>query len=446
MSTSSLNLDSYEGFDRQFKLDVAETAKPYLIIDRHGTHIRLTPSAYTLLWAAKSGISFERLAKMLNANRAMAQRATAAQLRAAYQEIAQKLVRVDREHKKRTLPWGFWLLTTIIPQKYVLRIVSRFVALYKPWVASFVLLIIVWAVADCWIGGGMKLPTGSNSLLWGYLIFCCSLFPHEFGHAAACARYGASPSDIGFTMYLIYPALYSDVTSTWQLNRWQRVVVDLGGCYFQLFLGCCFWQAFRASGWVPFRIAFVMIIYATVFSLNPIFRFDGYWVMTDLLGVTNLSRQPSRLRNHLWSLIVRRRTAQLPWRRTTIVVLVAYSLASMVIWLLFIRNLFPIVSDGFARLVAAVSVIQSTVILGHAPKWVDIKVALMSLYLLAMIGAMIWQLAKGAVKYLRNRFGTRISQGVPGPEYNVVGSSQGQQGLSYHLKSIGLLPRLNDGD
>ncbi len=99
---------------------------------------------------------------------------------------------------------------------------------------------------------------------------------------------------------MIYPAFYSDVTDAWRLRRWQRVIVDLSGMYFQLVIGAAYAIAWQCSGWRPFRMAIYGILASGLINLNPILRFDGYWVLCDLLGVTNLGRQPVRLARNLF--------------------------------------------------------------------------------------------------------------------------------------------------
>ncbi len=56
----------------------------------------------------------------------------------------------------------------------------------------------------------------------GYLLFLLSIVIHEFGHAGASVKYGASPAGIGFALYLIFPVFYSDVTVSWKLKSKQR--------------------------------------------------------------------------------------------------------------------------------------------------------------------------------------------------------------------------------
>jgi putative peptide zinc metalloprotease protein len=175
----------------------------------------------------------------------------------------------------------------------------------------------------------------------GYALFAVSIFVHEFGHAAASARYGARPSGIGFTAYLIYPALYSDVSAAWQLKRWQRVVVDIGGAFFQLVVGAAYVFLHRFTGGEYFKVAVLMILANCLFSLNPILKFDGYWLVADALGVTNLARQPHRIAAHIWAHVRGRTPPALPWSSFVTGVLTLYSAVALGFWGMFLWNIVP---------------------------------------------------------------------------------------------------------
>ena len=116
------------------------------------------------------------------------------------------------------------------------------------------------------------------------------LLVHELGHASASHRYKVRPKSIGFGFYIFFPVLYTDVTASWLANRTQRVIIDLGGFYFQIILMLFF---------IPLGIildlpkVFISIfvwdnIFIILYNLNPLFRFDGYWILSDLFGITNL--------------------------------------------------------------------------------------------------------------------------------------------------------------
>jgi putative peptide zinc metalloprotease protein len=120
---------------------------------------------------------------------------------------------------------------------------------------------------------------------------------HELGHASAAAAYGARPGVIGLGLYLIFPVFYADVTHVWSLTPRQRVVVNLGGIYFQLLCNLILIGLARCAGPVGsvcHALVFVNIGVA-LFNLNPFLKFDGYWVYADLFGLPNLRRASREL-------------------------------------------------------------------------------------------------------------------------------------------------------
>lgn len=119
----------------------------------------------------------------------------------------------------------------------------------------------------------------------GIVLVYVSLFIHELGHSAACSRYGAKHGDIGIGIYLIWPVFYADVSDGWRLPRRQRVVIDIGGVYFQSMAVVLYVVIWLFSGW-PFLVFSVYCIMASmILNLNPFLRFDGYWLFTDAIGV-----------------------------------------------------------------------------------------------------------------------------------------------------------------
>lgn len=114
---------------------------------------------------------------------------------------------------------------------------------------------------------------------------------HELGHASACRRFECPHGDIGFALYLIYPTFYTDVTKAWRLPRLKRAVVDIGGLYFQaiLFVALTVY-VLLTDDLFTLRLLWVMNL-MMFFTLNPIFKMDGYWLLTDLSGLSNLHGQ-----------------------------------------------------------------------------------------------------------------------------------------------------------
>ena len=134
-------------------------------------------------------------------------------------------------------------------------------------------------------------PIGFSDLVIFYFASIAVTLFHELGHASACRRFECPHGDIGFALYLIYPAFYTDVTKVWRLPRLKRAVVDLGGVYFQaiLFVGLTLYVMFTHD-LLALRLLWAMN-FMMFLTLNPIFKMDGYWLLTDLSGLSNLHRQ-----------------------------------------------------------------------------------------------------------------------------------------------------------
>lgn len=127
-----------------------------------------------------------------------------------------------------------------------------------------------------------------------------SSFFHELGHASACKFFGVRHGGIGFGLYLNFPVLYTDVTEVWKLKRGERCVVNLAGVYFQSYWLIILLVAFLITGNDILRYLILVMNLGFAMTLNPFFKFDGYWMASDLLGVPNLRQRSLELLGHIW--------------------------------------------------------------------------------------------------------------------------------------------------
>ncbi|GLZ42511.1 hypothetical protein [Actinokineospora sp. NBRC 105648] len=111
---------------------------------------------------------------------------------------------------------------------------------------------------------------------------------HEFGHAAAARRGGATPGAMGFGLYLMWPTFYTDVTDSYRLGRAGRLRTDLGGLYFNTLVAVGMFGLWWVSGWDALLLVIATQILQMVRQLAPMVRFDGYHVLADLTGVPDL--------------------------------------------------------------------------------------------------------------------------------------------------------------
>jgi putative peptide zinc metalloprotease protein len=338
MIAGAAELAEFEGLRDRVEVDTGETSPSFLLLGKHGSQIRVSAAAHRLLSLAAEHGSVEGIAAELSDGRAQA--LSAAEVESKLGELLHTLRDAERRSARSQLPRGFWLKVQLASGATVQRLCRHLTWMFHPVAATLLAAAIALAALGLHAHGGRS--AGDAGAFWpAYGLFFISLLLHELGHAAACLRYGARPSQIGFTVYLVFPALYSDVSSAWRLQRWQRVIVDAGGAYLQFTVGALYVAAYLAGAGEVFRTAFLMILYTNLFSLNPIFKFDGYWLVADALGVTNLAQQPARIARRAMDRLLRRPVQPLPWPGWIVAVLVVYSVASFLVWGYFLVRLTP---------------------------------------------------------------------------------------------------------
>lgn len=129
-------------------------------------------------------------------------------------------------------------------------------------------------------------------LLYGGIVLVKTL--HELGHTLVCKRFGGEVHNVGIMLIFFAPLPYVDATSSWAFrSRRQRILVASAGMLFEFFAAACavlVW-ANSAPGAVH-SLALNMFVVASVstllFNANPLLRYDGYYILSDLLNIPNL--------------------------------------------------------------------------------------------------------------------------------------------------------------
>jgi putative peptide zinc metalloprotease protein len=117
---------------------------------------------------------------------------------------------------------------------------------------------------------------------------------HELGHGYACRHYGVSVPNAGILLMLGTPLAFMDATGSWSLsNRWHRQVINLAGMYFELMISiiAAFVWVMTEESFIKSVAHFALIISSVTtiaFNINPLMKYDGYFVLADLLGIPNL--------------------------------------------------------------------------------------------------------------------------------------------------------------
>jgi putative peptide zinc metalloprotease protein len=218
-----------------------------------------------------------------------------------------------KKRKQRELGFGFLNIMfarfpLLDPDRFLVRTMPIASKLISPFGA------ILWLLV---IGGGLVIATNNFSALWVqgqgllatdnlFLLYVALIIVkgcHEFGHAYFCRRYGGEVHVMGVMLMIFTPMPYVDATSAWSFReRWKRVLVGSAGMIVELFIAAIaafFWSRTGpgAVHSVAYNIMFIASVSTVIFNVNPLMRFDGYYILSDLLEIPNLNqRAASQLR------------------------------------------------------------------------------------------------------------------------------------------------------
>ena len=120
---------------------------------------------------------------------------------------------------------------------------------------------------------------------------------HEFAHGLACLWGGGRCREMGLLILFGIPCLYCDVSDTWLMpKRRQRILVSAAGMLAEFLIASIavlIW-AVTYQGFLHDLMA-MMVVVASVSTLlinaNPLLRYDGYFILSDWIGVPNLGTE-----------------------------------------------------------------------------------------------------------------------------------------------------------
>ncbi|MFC1859048.1 peptidase M50, partial [Thermodesulfobacteriota bacterium] len=140
-------------------------------------------------------------------------------------------------------------------------------------------------------------------LLYSGLVLIKTL--HEFGHAVICKHFGGEVHTMGVMLLVFTPLPYMDATASWAFrSRWKRALVGAAGMITEVFLAAIatFVWAYSGPGVVhslAYNMMFIASVSTVLFNGNPLLRFDGYYILSDLLDIPNLHTRSRQYLKHL---------------------------------------------------------------------------------------------------------------------------------------------------
>jgi putative peptide zinc metalloprotease protein len=151
-----------------------------------------------------------------------------------------------------------------------------------------------------------KLPSfhqffAKGNWLWLALAVAITKVCHEFGHGLSCKHFGGECHELGFMMLVLTPCLYCNVSDSWMLpNKWHRASIGAAGMYVELVIASIatyvWW--FSEPGFVnemALNTMFVCSVSTVIFNANPLLRYDGYYILSDLTEIPNLRQKATTI-------------------------------------------------------------------------------------------------------------------------------------------------------
>jgi len=146
--------------------------------------------------------------------------------------------------------------------------------------------------------GDRVLAVENLLLLW--VCFPLVKLLHELGHAYAVKAGGGEVHEMGVMLLIFMPVPYVDASAaTGFRSKWQRALVGSAGMLVEILIAalCMLIWAAAEPGWVrsiAFNVMLIAGVSTVVFNGNPLLRFDGYYILSDLTEIPNLGTRGTR--------------------------------------------------------------------------------------------------------------------------------------------------------
>jgi putative peptide zinc metalloprotease protein len=200
----------------------------------------------------------------------------------------------------------FFRVPLIRPQVWLAAIMPFLNWLFKPVTGAVLVALTITGIFLATRQWETFISTIVEHLSWsgflGYavaLVFAKTL--HEVGHAIAATRYGVRVAHMGVAMLVMFPMLYTDTSESWKLtNPRQRLAIASAGIITELAIAGLATLAWSLTpdGALKnglFFLATTSWVLTVLLNMSPFMRFDGYFIVTDLLDFPNLHERSGAL-------------------------------------------------------------------------------------------------------------------------------------------------------
>lgn len=230
-------------------------------------------------------------------------------------DTAELLARHDKQRQrkwqKRLMSVFSWQFPLFDPERFLQQFAPLVRPVFSWWGSVLWCLIVLPAVlvgAAHWSDLTDNLidqVTAPQNLVLLWLLFPVIKALHEFGHAFAVKVFGGEVHDMGIMLLVLSPVPYVEASASSAFaNKWQRVVVGAAGIIVELVLAAMavyIWVSVEPGTvrTLAYNTIFIAGISTVVFNANPLLRFDGYYMLADVLEIPNLRQRANTYLGYL---------------------------------------------------------------------------------------------------------------------------------------------------
>ncbi|TWT89878.1 hypothetical protein Mal64_02600 [Pseudobythopirellula maris] len=283
-------------------------------------HFELSEEEHALLVGLdKEGVTLRQLRRLFE-RRFAPRRVSEAELQAYLSRLteaglvvselpgqADALWRMEEKRRANSRRWGW---TRLLAMRTRGVDPDRFLQGVAPWLggifsfAGLVTIAVLAAIAasilftnfDRFLADLPRLDSLSQPGVWLLLLATVAAMKtlHELGHAVGCKRGGGAVHELGVMLLAFTPCLYCDVSDAWRLpSRAGRMLVSAAGVLVEIALASIAVLVWRYSepGLVRLLAVNTIVVGALgtlVVNANPLMRYDGYYLLSDLTRTPNL--------------------------------------------------------------------------------------------------------------------------------------------------------------
>jgi len=186
-------------------------------------------------------------------------------------------------------PWVSWFFT--VPAMIVCIALAT---------AALTLVTVQFDVFQSRLPSFQNFFAAQNWLLIGGVLGVTKVI-HEFGHGLSCKHFGGECHEMGVMFLVLTPCLYCNVSDSWMLpNRWHRAAIGAAGMYVEVVIAsvCTFIWWFSEPGFLNYlclNVMFVSSVSTILFNANPLLRYDGYYILSDVMEIPNLRQKATKI-------------------------------------------------------------------------------------------------------------------------------------------------------